>query len=141
MRSQIKKSIGFTLMEIMIVISLLGLMAAFAIPNYTKSINKSHETDMANQLLSLHAANTAYFAQNNNAYWDDGAGTETNVATINSALNIDLIPNDGTTFAYDGAGNTFTATASWGGFTVQITEAPIDGTNPSCGGGACPSLP
>ncbi len=134
----ILKRSGFTIIELLVVVALIGLIAAFTIPDFSKSIAKSHERDLVMQLTTLHGASLIYEAQNG-AYWV--ATNETNIGTINNALNINLIAQDGSTFDYTSDGSTFTFDGTWNGFTVRVTEAPIaPGTNPSCGGGTCPSL-
>lgn len=128
---------GFTIIELLVVVTLIGLIAAFTIPDYSKTINKSHERDLVMQLTSLHGANLIYQAQMG-SFWV--AANETSVATINSSLNINLMSLDGSTFNYNSDGSTFTFDGSWGGFTVRVTQAPLSSTNPSCQAGTCPSL-
>lgn len=129
---------GFTVIELLVVVALIGLIAAFTIPDFSKSISKSHERDLVMQLTTLHGASLIYEAQNG-TYWV--AANEADIGVINSALNINLISQDGTTFNYNSDGVTYTFDGTWSGFTVRLTQAPIaSGTNPSCGGGTCPSL-
>lgn len=131
---------GFTLMELMVVVIIVGLIAAFAIPNYSKSIQKAHERDMLAQLTSLHAANLLYRSYDGK-YWDTG-GTDKNMAEINSALSINIIANSGTTYNYNSPdGITFTATATWGAYTLRVREMAIGATNPCCESGNCLSVP
>lgn len=128
---------GFTIIELLVVVTLIGLIAAFTIPDYSKAVSKSHERDLVLQGTTLHGASLIYQAQNG-GYWV--ATNETDLAVINSNLNISLLAQDGSTFNYTSDGSTFTFDGSWGGFTVRVTQAPLSGTNPSCGGGSCPSL-
>lgn len=128
---------GFTIIELLVVVTLIGLIAAFTIPDYSKAVEKSHERDLALQTTTLHGANLIYEAQNGN-YWV--AANETDLAVINSNLNISLMAQDGSTFNYNSDGSTYTFDGSWGGFTVRVTESPLSATNPACGGGTCPSL-
>lgn len=122
---------GFTLLELMVVVIIVGVIAAFAIPNYNKSIQKAHERDMLAQLTSIHAANLLYRSYAGK-YWY-AAGDPQNLAAINSALSINIIANAGTTYNYTSAGgSTFKATAVWGACTLGVTEAPIDGINNPC---------
>lgn len=44
---------GFTLIELMIVVTLLGVFAAIAVPNFTQFINKSRTQSMNNDLVAL----------------------------------------------------------------------------------------
>ena len=122
---------GFTLMELMVVVIIVGAIAAFAIPNYNKSIQKAHERDMLAQLTSIHAANLLYRSYAGK-YWY-AAGDPQNLVAINSALSINIIANAGTSYNYTSpGGSTFKATAVWGACTLGVTEASIDGTNNPC---------
>lgn len=133
---------GFTLMELMIVVVIIGIIAGFAIPNYGKAVQKAHERDMLAQLTSIHAANLLYRSYEGK-YWDTG-GADKTLADINSTLSLNIIANSGTTYNYNSAdGSTFTATADWDGGTcvLQVTQAPISTTNPCWLSGTCVSVP
>ena len=136
------KRAGFTLMELMVVVTIVGLVAAFAIPDYTKSVEKTHLKDAQNNLMLIHAAQQMYFAQNNNIYWPGGAGAAGALAAINSGLGLNIIANGMTYSCSQTLTTNFTCTAVRTGataFTVTITEAAVSlGTNPSCTAGACP---
>lgn len=122
---------GFTLLELMVVVIIVGVIAAFAIPNYSKSVQKAHERDMLAQLTMIHAANLIYRSYNGK-YWY-AAGDPQNLAAINSALSINIIASGGTTYNYNSVnGTSFKATAVWGDCTLGVTEAPINGTNNPC---------
>jgi len=134
-RGEIK---GFTLMELMVVVIIIGIIAAFAIPNYNKSVQKAHERDMLAQLTSIHASNLLYRSYDGK-YWY-AAGDPQNLAAINSALSINIIANGITTYNYNSAdGITYTATATWDTCDLSVTEAPIDSNNPcrASGVGTC----
>ena len=82
-RGEIK---GFTLMELMVVVIIIGVIAAFAIPNYSKSVQKAHERDMLAQLTSIHASNLLYRSYAGK-YWNT-TGVSQGLAAINSGLKI-----------------------------------------------------
>ena len=132
---------GFTLLELMVVVIIVGVIAAFAIPNYNKSMQKAHERDMLAQLTAVHAANLLFRSYDGN-YWDTG-GTDKNMAQINSALSINIISDSSTTYNYNSAnGSSYTATADWDAYTLQVTEAAIDtANNPCCSTDNCLSVP
>jgi prepilin-type N-terminal cleavage/methylation domain-containing protein len=64
---------GLTLLELMVVLVILGALAAIAIPMLVHSKILSHETSAAQTLRMLAAAQTEYLRDNNNCYaiWDE----------------------------------------------------------------------
>ena len=72
-----RKSLGFTLIELMIVIAIVGILAAVAYPAYTDSIRKARRVDAMNNLLRYQIAQEKYRASNPNyaaSVTDLGAG-------------------------------------------------------------------
>ena len=59
-------------MELMVVVIIVGIMAAFAVPSYTKANNKAEERQMIVNLRSIIAAQEIYKAQKGD-YWPAGA--------------------------------------------------------------------
>jgi type IV pilus assembly protein PilE len=43
---------GFTLVELMIVVAIVGILSAIAYPNYVEYIQRSHRAEMKSQILS-----------------------------------------------------------------------------------------
>lgn len=50
MRSQMKKNAGFTLIELMIVVAILGILAALAIPAFVQYVARSKTSEVGDQL-------------------------------------------------------------------------------------------
>ncbi len=65
---------GFTIIEMMIVLLIIGILAAVAYPRYNESIQRGYRTEGQAFLSEVAARQERYFAQNNNYVIPD-AGT------------------------------------------------------------------
>lgn len=66
------KNRGFTLIELMIAVAIVGILAAVALPSYRNSVLKSQRIDAKTALLDLASREERYFTTNN-AYTIDPA--------------------------------------------------------------------
>lgn len=76
-----KPNKGFTLIELMIVIAILGIIATIALPAYVGYIKTARMSEASNSLAALRLAEEEYFLENN-TYFD---GTDTATVESNSA--------------------------------------------------------
>lgn len=61
---------GFTLVELMIVVTIVALLATIALPSYRDSVRKANRTEGRAALTEVAAREEKYFS-NNNTYTDD----------------------------------------------------------------------
>ena len=90
-----KTDSGFSLVEMMIVVAIVCILAAFALPSYRQHVIRSQRTDATSALLRV-AANQEKFYIQNNRY---GTYVELNSPTTEHGWYAIAVPAaDGTTF-------------------------------------------
>jgi type IV pilus assembly protein PilE len=68
-RASLKVS-GFSLIELMATVLIVGILAAIAVPSYSRYVLKSHRTDAKSALLDLASLEERYFSLTN-SYTND----------------------------------------------------------------------
>jgi len=66
MLSKLRSKKGFTLIELMIVVAIIGILAAIAIPNFLKFQAKSKQSEAKSNLAAIFTGQTSYFGEFNN---------------------------------------------------------------------------
>ena len=92
MKKFLRKKRGFTLIELMVVVIIVGILAAVAVPLYRTNVRKAKATEGAALLGAVRTAERVYYAEHNEYTSDKsvlGVNTEGNKYftdyTINSA--------------------------------------------------------
>ena len=65
MRVHMQKQRGFTLIELMIAVAIVGIIAAIAYPSYTKYVQRGYRSEGIAMLTDATARMERYYAQNN----------------------------------------------------------------------------
>lgn len=104
---------GFTLLELIIVVIILGILVSIAIPRFTGGTEKSRITEAISLLGSLRPANERYAAGNSGSYLVNGTctGLDTTWTTLK---------NFGTPVCSDAANGVITMTRTGGAYSIQI---------------------
>jgi len=84
---------GFTLIELMIVVAIIGILAAVAMPKFADLVRKSKEGATKGNLGTLRSALSVYYADNEGLWPATLAGMVAVMdATGNSAKYLDAVP-------------------------------------------------
>jgi len=77
-----KKEQGFTLMELMIAVVIVGILAAFALPSYFEQVERSRQTEGQALLARILQGQERYFTENltyTSTLTDLGYNSDTNI--------------------------------------------------------------
>ena len=105
-----RKTAGFTLIEVMIVVAIVGILAAVAYPSYQEHVRKTKRADAQSALMELAQFMERYYTANGRYL------TSTNAAPT---LPFTEAPKDGASKSYDLAFAASSPTAN--SYTLQAT--------------------
>jgi type IV pilus assembly protein PilA len=122
MLSKMKRQKGFTLIELMIVVAIIGILAAIAIPQFASYRQRAHDAQAKSALKNLATAQEAYYADHqvytnvtDPDLTDLGFKTES-VVTV-AIVGANLTMWSATAF-HTSSNNTFTYNSNAGGLLV-----------------------
>ncbi len=137
------RRVGFTLIELMLVVAIIGILASIAIPKFSQLIIKSNEAATMGSLGTVRSAISAYYSDNEGVFPNDTLGC----LSVGSrylqnfpSANLPQTPNNtghdksptvtGTTGILDQGGwlyNNNSSDSSWGRFMVACTHSDLKG--------------
>lgn len=107
-----KQQRGFTLIELMIVVMIISILAALALPRFMATSTRAKQSEAKMVLKQIHNNQQTYFQQNQ-TYWIPPGGTVANSVSPNAFAEIwvDIQSPARYSFTITGTATTFLATA------------------------------
>jgi len=120
---------GFTLVELAVVIVIIGVLAAFGVPQFLKSVERSKAAEAFNYLSAVRSAQERYLAKEG-AYCVSSDSAKLDITQVAPKyFSVGTITADHTVASSPSWELTLTrntATSSYGGYTVRFTQQGFD---------------
>lgn len=116
-----RNSKGFTLIELMIVVVIIGILAALAIPRFMRSTTKSKQSEAKQLLKQIYTMQRAY-RQEFNTYACNGVTADSTTPAALAVIGVDIMTNARYAYSLTSTALAFTATATATGLDDDATN-------------------
>lgn len=102
---------GFTLIELMIVVVIIAILAAMAIPRFMRASVRSKQTEARLILKQIYTMQRAYRQEKDAYFPSDGSTVVAQPGDVIAPLYVEIMPAVYYSYSVTGSANAFTATA------------------------------
>lgn len=125
---------AFTLIELVITVIIIGVIAGFGMPSYTKARDRARERDALSNLELIREAVRIYIARE-----DDSPPVLANIGDINTTLYLSVLGQEGNTYNCDRSNIYRCFADNTDGWQLRFRLNRNDGAV-DCSIGPCPTL-
>jgi type IV pilus assembly protein PilA len=117
---------AFTLIELMIVVVIIGILAAMAIPRFMCASTKTKQTEAKTILKQIHTMEMAYRQEKDAYYPGDGSTVVAQPGDVIAPLGVEIMPAVYYSYSITGNGTSFTAVAGSRAATGLDNDPTLD---------------
>ena len=121
-----KKAGGFTLIELMIVVVIIAILAALAIPRFMRSSVKAKQSEAKEILKQIYVMQRTYFQEKECYYPSDGSSETAGAGQNIPSLYVEVMTPAYYSYTVTGTKSTFSATAGSSGPTGLDDDPALD---------------
>ena len=86
------KNSGFTIVELVVVVVIIGILASLALPQYIKTVERSRQSEALTNLAAIRGAQTRYYLENS-GYASNFTVLDIDNTTIGTYFNYTVVAN------------------------------------------------